>query len=151
MAQLRCGDCGSLVERGWNFCPTCKPEMPGRSLALKPDVQRGPSNGSHLAVQPTGLLPLPPSFGGAPLPMPMVVPPSYVQNRFGVSAEVQLSGQDAEILTLMSQAATLLHGLAAKMNTFSGVMKSTRDVIRGCRDLATLLQEEIEVRRGPQG
>jgi hypothetical protein len=68
-----------------------------------------------------------------------------------VEAEVIFEGEDAVILSAMSQATTVLHALAAKMNAFQGVMPSTREVIRACRNLATLLQEEIEVRRGPQG
>lgn len=90
-------------------------------------------------------------YEGAPIPVPAHVPSTYIHGRFGVTAVVTMNGQDAEIMTMMSQAATLLHALAAKMNTFQGVMRSTREVIRGCRDLATSLQEEIEVRRGPQG
>lgn len=144
VSQLVCGDCGHPVERGLTFCPSCQNK--GTLLpVLRPDAQRG-------SLSPgSSLVPLPPTFGGAPVPMPAVIPPTYSHGRFGVSAEVQLAGQDAEILTLMSHAASLLHGLAVKMNQFAGVTNSTRAVIRGCRDLATSLQEEIEVRRGPQG
>lgn len=88
---------------------------------------------------------------GTAIPMPVHVPQSYRQSKFGVESEVTYNGTDAEILTLMGQAVTALHLLAAKMNTFQGLMQSTRDVIKGCRNLATDLQEEIELRRGPQG
>jgi hypothetical protein len=94
---------------------------------------------------------LPTTFNGAHLPAPYKVPNSHIQRKFGVESEVIFEGEDATILSTMSQAATLLHALAAKMNGFQGMMPSTRDVIRSCRNLATLLQEEIEVRRGPQG
>jgi len=79
------------------------------------------------------------------------VPETYHQSRFGVSAEVTMAGQDAEILTEMGQVADLLHALAGRMNNLAGFMSSTRSCIKSCRSLATELMEEIEVRRGPQG
>jgi hypothetical protein len=69
--------------------------------------------------------------------------------RFGVTAVVEMNGKDAEIMTKMNQVAMMLHALAAEMNTFQGISDNTRGVIRGCRDLATRLQEEVEIRRGP--
>jgi len=96
------------------------------------------------------LAPLP-QFGGAHLPAPVHVAPSYVTGKFGVTSYVTHEGRDAAILTTMSKAVTLLHALAAEMNNFQGIMPSTRRCIKGCRDLATELQEEIEERRGPQG
>lgn len=69
--------------------------------------------------------------------------------RFGVKSAVVMNGHDADIMTRMNQAAMLLHALAAEMNGFQGIDGETRTVIRGCRDLASRLQEEVERRRGP--
>ena len=75
----------------------------------------------------------------------------YTVHKFGVEAEISVSPQDIEIMTLIGQTVVILHTLAEKMNHFQGLMESTRHVIKGCRNLASDLQEEIELRRGPQG
>jgi hypothetical protein len=88
---------------------------------------------------------------GLPNSLMLPVQESYSHGRFGVSAEVQLNGRDADILTKMKQTGALLHVLAQEMNNLCGHMPSTRAVIKACRNLAADLQEEVEVRLGPQG
>ena len=67
----------------------------------------------------------------------------------GVTAEVQLNGRDAEILTKMGQTAALLLALANEMNGLKGHMASTRSLITKARILSAELQGEVEVRLGP--
>jgi hypothetical protein len=50
-----------------------------------------------------------------------------------------------EIMQLLGQTVLVLHALAGKMNGFVGHMELTRQNIRGCRLLATGLQEEVEM------
>jgi len=149
VVQLICGDCGQLVERGRTFCqnPTCsnQPVTDVTYVARSQEMANVPPSSSGIDLAPL------PQFGGAHLPAPVHVAPSYVTGKFGVTSYVTHEGRDAAILTTMSKAVTLLHALAAEMNNFQGIMPSTRRCIKGCRDLATELQEEIEERRGPQG
>jgi hypothetical protein len=68
-----------------------------------------------------------------------------------VSAEVFTDTRDTQILNEMAQLVVVLHTVAEHMSSeFSGHMESTRKLIKGCRNLAADIQEEIEVRRGPR-
>lgn len=151
VVQLICGDCGQLVERGRTFCqnPTCSNQpvvdVTYAARAQTREMANVPPYSSGVDLAPL------PEFHNVHLPAPIEVARSYVGGKFGVTSHVAYEGRDAEILTTMSKAVTLLHALAAEMNNFQGVMPSTRRCIKGCRDLATELQEEIEERRGPQG
>lgn len=155
VSALVCGTCGSEVSRGSATCPKCQKHASNVGI-----VPRGghPSSVDITIVVPGGA---PPGRGGHPgnalgipvLPMGLPVPiqESYRQNSFGVESEVIMGGRDAEILTKMQQVAALLQVLAAEMNQLQGHMPSTRDVIKGCRKLALDINEEVEVRLGPQG
>lgn len=79
------------------------------------------------------------------------MPDSYQAGKFGADAMVTFSGKDAEIMNKMAQVSAILQALAMEMNGFAGVMPSTRQLIKECRNLSTGLQEEIEIRKGPQG
>lgn len=131
---LACMGCNQEVSIGASFCSNCEPSTPS-------------------LPEPTSLVFTNPRHGvpafapGLPAP----VKGFYNQNRFGVEAVVQLNGRDADILTKMKQAAALLHVLAQEINNFQGHMQSTRALIKSCRNLANDLQEEVEVRLGPQG
>lgn len=71
--------------------------------------------------------------------------------KHGVEAVISVNPGDIEIMQAMSQLAVVLHAVAEKMNHFVGHMEITRENIKWCRSLATNLQEEIELRKGPQG
>lgn len=155
VSALICGTCGNEVSRGSAACPRCQKHAGGVGIVVRgmspnqevditiPDPRGVPPRGGHpgnalgIPILPTELL--------AP------VQESYVQRSFGVESEVFMGGRDAEILTRMKQVAALLTVLAADMNQLQGHMPSTRDVIKGCRKLALDIQEEVEVRLGPQG
>lgn len=83
--------------------------------------------------------------------LPPPIPEVYRSHRHGAMAEVTMNGRDAEILTNMRKVSALLEVLAGDMNNLQGHMSSTRDCIRECRMLAITLQEEVEVRLGPNG
>jgi hypothetical protein len=73
----------------------------------------------------------------------------YEAGQFGVKAEVQADPTDVEIMNQINQLVVLLHVMADRMGKeFTGHMDSTRRVIKGCRNLASDLQEEVEVRTG---
>jgi hypothetical protein len=160
MSFIYCPVCRIGIVPGDTYCPMCMagsmnhPRL--RCLSCHSEVISGQSQctcRSALSVadppRPTVLLPPLAALPVRALTQP--IPESYKVARFGVEAEVQLVPGDVEILTLMSQAVMALHALAQKMNQFRGSMDSTRRCISGCRNLATQLQEEIELRRGPQG
>jgi hypothetical protein len=72
-----------------------------------------------------------------------------IRRNFGVVSEVILNPIDVDIMTEMGDMIVRLHQLAQRMNGFAGFNPTTRGCIRLCRQLATELQEEIELRRGP--
>lgn len=84
------------------------------------------------------------------IPQPHV-PDTYRAGKFGVDAVVSYNGRDAEIMNKMAQVSDILQAMAIELNQFTGVMSTTRALIRDCRNLSTNLQEEIEIRKGPQG
>lgn len=163
VSALMCGGCGKEVARGASSCSTCDRHVGGVGLVpqARPPLPGPPPPGVALTILPFGAEAppgggAPPPFGalaipGLPLGLPVPVRSSYTQERFGVVAEVEMNGRDADILTKMQQAAALLHVLAKEMNNLQGHMPSTREVIKGCRKLALEIQEEVEVRLGPQG
>lgn len=139
-SRLACSRCSKVVPLGYSYCPECTRNVHVESSEIsRPEPQRG--------IMSLPALTLPPGLDR--------IEKAYVPEvrrdagRFGVTAVVQMSGNDSEIMTKMNQMAMMLHALAAEMNTFQGISDSTRVVIRGCRDLATRLQEEVETRRGP--
>lgn len=157
VSALICGTCGTEVSRGSAACPKCQKHASNVGIVPR-GGQPAPVSVDITIMAPGGA---PPPRGGHPgnalgipiLPTELLAPvqESYVQRSFGVESEVFMGGRDAEILTRMKQVAALLTVLAADMNQLQGHMPSTRDVIKGCRKLALDIQEEVEVRLGPQG
>jgi hypothetical protein len=137
VSKMGCASCSKIVPSGYSYCPDCARNVNVESSAIaRPEIRPG--------ALPA--LSLPPGLSLEHAYVPEV---KYNAGKFGVTAVVAMSGHDADIMTKMNQVAMMLHALAAEMNTFQGIGESTRGVIRGCRDLATRLQEEVEVRRGP--
>lgn len=148
VGTLICGGCGSEVPRGSPSCSRCSPSVNPHARPPSVDVlvSVGGARGGG-ALPNVGALSIP----GLPLGLPVPVREVYSHGKFGVSAEVTMNGRDADILTKMQQTAALLNVLAAEMNNLQGHMPSTREVIKGCRKMAADIQEEVEVRLGPQG
>jgi len=178
VAQLVCGDCGRPVARGLSSCPQCSVSLAGRQPVININIGSQPPHSGIGAQPPTGtaeaataaalvvgsrrpstsvgLAPLteaPPVLPGLPahVRLPELLPETYRQDRFGVKAEVQTDPRDTHIMNEMAQLVVVLHTVAEHMSTgFSGHMDSTRKLIKGCRNLAADLQEEIEIRVGPR-
>jgi hypothetical protein len=106
--------------------------------------------GVSITINQPGTLPAIPHLPRG-MALPTRVPESYLQRSHGATSEVVMNGEDASILTEMGNLSALLHVMAGRMNELQGHMPSTRQLIRKCRDLSTDIQEEIEVRLGPQG
>ena len=162
-SQLACANCHRPVARGTAFCVVCaRAASPSLEVAPPPDLDRdrmfimrrpSPALGNHGSSPqrppPGGLAHLPP-LPGISLEQ-AYVHDSYQAGEFGAIAEVQMNGRDADIMTKMNQTVVLLHALAQEMNNFQALSDNTRRVIKGCRNLATMLQEEVETRVGKAG
>lgn len=114
------------------------PRTPGNGVMVVRGV-RGDEPQVAMAGLPPGVSP------------PGRVPTGYMQRRGGVEAEVRMNGQDADILTRMRQMAAMCYAMAEELNRLQGVMASTRALTKSLRVLAADLQEEVDVRLGPQG
>jgi RNA polymerase subunit RPABC4/transcription elongation factor Spt4 len=156
-SQLACSVCRRPVSRGLASCPYCgivqQAPNPSADIVLMPPVGQSLHNLIGLVPLPE-LSKLPVSLPVLPgLPMRATQPPPerYMVRKHGVEAEVAVPPGDIEIMQAMSNLAIVLHAVAEKMNHFVGHMEITRENIKGCRSLATNLQEEIELRKGPLG
>ena len=151
-SRLACAQCNKVVPSGQAFCANCarggqdsfqrestREHFPGVGVMVPaPRHEHEPSVGLTLPRLPPGI-----SLDR------VHVPETRTAGRLGAIADVQMSGRDAEILTKMNQIVVLLHALAAEMNDFIALSLETRRVIKGCRNLASDLQEEVETRVGP--
>jgi len=68
--------------------------------------------------------------------------------RFGAISDVTVPDGVASVLGDIARTVQVLLALGNKLATVAGTERS-RECIRGCRDLASRLQEELETRRGP--
>jgi hypothetical protein len=78
-----------------------------------------------------------------------VIPKEYEAGRYGVSATVTIPEKDVGVMNDWAQLVVLLHTMAKRGNEFQGHTEHTRRVIRAMRDLASDIQDEIEMRTGP--
>ncbi len=137
VSVLTCATCQQDVPRGMSCCSRCdrQPQSSARDMVyVPPPVQ-----------QFDGMIPLPVQR------LATVVPQAYDSGRFGANSRVEMNGDDALILTRVGQFVQMLHAMAGELSRLQGHMQSTRSCIKGCRNLATELQEEIETRLGPKG
>jgi hypothetical protein len=81
----------------------------------------------------------------------LTVPEKYKAGRYGVTATVTMPAKDVEILNELAQLVVLLHTEAQKLTQFQGRNEHTQLLARSMRNLATEIQEEIEMRTGPPG
>lgn len=164
ISRLACATCSKIVPSGQAYCSGCAgrgmdpvrqssdrehfPNHPGYSSAVRGGGALVPSSG-HAREDDGGSvgLALPRLPPGISLERAHVAE-SRTGGRFGAIAEIQMGGNDAEILTKMNQVVALLHALAADMTSFVALSDGTRKIIKGCRNLAADLQEEVEIRVG---
>ena len=143
IVSLGCNTCGGRTAANATYCPACAGRKTVPNIPTIVDLSPVPAPNLPSLNLPA----LPPGLDLRSV----VVPPSYDAGKFGASAVVTMNGRDAEILTKMGQCAMVLHAMAKEMNELQGIGDSTRRLIKGCRNLATDLLEEVEVRKGPQG
>lgn len=82
------------------------------------------------------------------VPGALRIPEEYEGGRLGVSATVSIPPVHAEIMNELGQLTSLLHAMAGKLVILPG--DGARRLARTMRSLATDIQEEIEIRVGPQ-
>lgn len=143
VSKMACGSCNKVVPTGQSYCPDgCDRRLArgGRAFEeteLFPRDPRYPVAGGAL-----------PALAGGSLAK-IYVPEAYQAGQHGAISDVQMAGRDAEILTKMNALVAVLYAVAEDMSIFVQKADSTRALIKGCRNLAADLQEEVEVRRGP--
>jgi hypothetical protein len=69
--------------------------------------------------------------------------------RFGAISNVTVPDNEAALLSELGNGVQVLLNLANTLSRSKGHTEISRKVIRECRTLATLIQEELETRRGP--
>jgi len=168
--QLACLSCRRLVPRGASTC-SCRlsekalpllPSLPPIELSRRPEASETriarvvPMSGQEkTSSQMVGFVAprsAPAIFPGLPSHVSaLAVPDTYEAGRFGVTATVTMLGKDAEILTELGQLVVLLHTEAQRLTQFQGRNEHTQGLARSMRNLATEIQEEIEMRTGPPG
>lgn len=159
VAQLQCVDCGKLVPRGMASCIGCVRAASVVMVSPPPlprdvGVMMAPPSSSRSTSELVGVMSprqAPPVLPGLPshVSLPAPVADRFVVRSGGVEAEIKIPAGDAEVMDLMGQMVVLLHTFATKMNTLSGHGEMTRQIIRSSRTLATDIQEELELRKGP--
>ena len=137
---LCCSECRNYTSPGVTSYPDCS-----KPVALKVEVVKSsPGTGAV----PAELVVARPVVGGF-VPAVALVPERYDAGRYGIEATVTIPAVDVAIMNELGQLVQLLHGMASRLNQFTGMTERTRKLIRDMRVLATDVQEEIESRRGP--
>lgn len=148
-SKLACGSCNKVVPSGQAYCGDCDRRGYGQGAG------GSYGGGRELArPEPFPIDPRHPTYGGNLPALPgmsmdrIVVPDYHRAGEHGALSEVQMSGNDANILTKMNALVVVLYQIAEDMSGFMQKAESTRVLIKGCRNLAADIQEEVEVRRG---
>ena len=132
--QLACYQCGNHVARGAAACGC----MQSGQYYAPPGYSSPASQSRELSRRTSsreyGELTYGETFDGA--------------GRFGAISDVTVPDGVASVLGDIARTVQTLLALASKLATVAGTDRS-RECIRGCRDLASRLQEELETRRGP--
>lgn len=165
MKGIYCRPCRQMLRAGEAHCPTCGGSGDHACVECHRDVAVGSSCCEACAGESGRPRPAPALLEVVPdldraaeaaLTIPAAVLGAkpvlerYEAGRHGVKATVVMAGEDAAILNELLQFVAMLHAMAARSNQFRGHTDNTRKMIRQMRDLATLIQEEVELRRGPQ-
>jgi len=140
--RLACRACHESIPAGTAICPRCYTPPPAPSSKPVPAELVLPEPTSR-AEQAIAAIPV-----GA---RAQLVPEQYRGGKYGVEADVRIPAGDVAIMNELGKLVELLHAMASRANQFVGQTDHTRMVIRNMRLLATDLQEEIELRRGPLG
>ena len=144
VSQLACERCGCRVERGSASCPRCS-ETRDRPLSVGSVFQ----GESERAMTTSGFLP------GSVTPRGDLVRYADLDGgvsvgdvgTFGAHSDVTVPRSVAELLVDLVEAIRMLSRLSAKLVVVAPT-DTTRDLVRGCRTLMIVLQEEVDARRG---
>ena len=171
--QLQCGKCSKLVDRGSSTCSCDQiirrmaselPDLPSyhppqQTRSVQPQQTSSSTELTQRAAEsfPGGEvvgfqspISAPSVLPGLPAHVSVaVVPKEYEAGRYGVSATVTIPEKDVGVMNDWAQLVVLLHTMAKRGNEFQGHTEHTRRVIRAMRDLASDIQDEIEMRTGP--
>ena len=148
--SFSCLGCHAPLRVGKKSCEQC-----GRTEIMRPD----PVDHLQYGIRPDGISQDDQRSSGARVALATVptaaratlVPEVYQAGKFGVSAEARMVPGDVVVLNELGKLVELLHAMASRTTHFAGLTEHTRKMIRDMRILATDIQEEIEMRRGPQG
>lgn len=117
--QLMCSGCRRVVDRGAAECPTC---LPADRPYYGQLVRKGHHQDGALVARDVG--------------------------HFGALSDVSVPDGVSDLLREIQTNVRSLLDLASRLSHYAQT-EGTRSCIRGCRNLATELQEEFETRRGP--
>lgn len=132
VSQLACVSCRRLVTRGTAVCGSCQ-DSPGYSDVLPVRFSSG-KQGTELGRRDSSG-----REGETALDV----------GRFGAISDVTVPDNEASLMGELGRGVQMLLTLANTLSRSCGHTEISRKVIRECRTLATLLQEELETRRGP--
>ena len=139
--SFSCLACHAPLRVGEKSCQQCGRQA--RSEIVRTD--RDPGNVDHQDGALRAIATVPKAARAT------LVPEVYRAGKFGVEAEVRMVPGDVAVLNELGKLVELLHAMASRSTQFAGLTDHTRKMIRDMRILATDVQEEIEMRRGPQG
>lgn len=135
--QLKCSTCGALVERGMAVCLNCSGKDPD-GLTVLGDSNRERSLSRFL----------PPSRGDVSRLRSLERGEHFSDaGLFGALSDVTVPEDVSGLLGEISSSIQVVLKLAGHLAS-SAPADRTRGTIRACRELAVILQEELECRRG---
>ena len=132
--QLVCSGCSRVVERGAATCAYC------------PTSRQDYTSPTSVRQQSQAMMISRPEWERAQ--HREMVTTDYDAGRFGAISNVSVPENVADLMLDLQQEVRSLLALATKLAHYAQT-EGSRHVIRQCRELATLLQEEFETRRGP--
>ena len=137
VSQLACEDCRILVTRGAAVCSHC----------------HGGKEAGYARVEPASMISTDDEFrtpGRRDTQLARRGGETALDvGRFGAISDVTVPDGEAALMGEISRGVQTLLNLANSLSHSAGHTEISRKVIRECRTLATLLQEELETRRGP--
>ena|ERR1700690_3272826 len=143
VSQLACGVCLRLVTRGNARCSDCpgnarvegyNPSDNDESSSRSPERRRHENRSTELARRWDW------ARGNET---------SLDAGRFGAISDVTVPDNEAALMGELGRGVQVLLNLANSLSRSQGHTEISRRVIRECVTLATLVQEELETRRGP--
>ncbi len=136
--QLKCSTCGNVVERGMAICLPCSGRVVESELSVLGDQNRDRSLSRFL----------PPSRGDVAR-LRSLERGEHISDAgiFGALSDVTVPEDVSGLLGEIAEAIQGVLRLSAHL-AGSAPADRTRGTIRACRELAVILQEELECRRG---